>query len=70
MSQLLNPNDKDLVLDVCAAPGGKSSHISELMSGKGKIISIDKYITKVDMMKRILKGFKHDKCFSLSREYS
>jgi 16S rRNA (cytosine967-C5)-methyltransferase len=52
MSQLLNPNENDLVLDVCAAPGGKSSHISELMSGKGKIISIDKYLTKVDIMKK------------------
>ncbi len=52
MSKLLNPLESDLVLDVCAAPGGKSSHISELMQGKGKIISIDKYITKVDLMKR------------------
>jgi 16S rRNA (cytosine967-C5)-methyltransferase len=52
MSQLLNPNENDLVLDVCAAPGGKSSHISELMMGKGKIISIDKYLTKVDIMKK------------------
>lgn len=52
MSQLLNPNENDLVLDVCAAPGGKSSHISELMMGKGKIISIDKYMTKVDIMKK------------------
>jgi len=51
MSQLLNPDENDLVLDVCAAPGGKSSHISELMVGRGKIISIDKYLTKVDIMK-------------------
>lgn len=52
MSELLAPNENDLVLDVCAAPGGKSSHISELMNGKGRIISIDKYLTKVDIMKQ------------------
>ena len=52
MSVLLNPKEDDLVLDVCAAPGGKSSHISELMIGRGRILSIDKYLTKVDIMKK------------------
>lgn len=51
MSELLSPKENDLVLDVCAAPGGKSSHISELMNGKGRIISIDKYLKKVEVMK-------------------
>lgn len=52
MSELLCPKEDDLILDVCAAPGGKSSHISELMKGHGRIISIDKYLTKVDIMKK------------------
>lgn len=52
MSELLSPRENDLILDVCAAPGGKSSHVSELMKGKGRIISIDKYLTKVDIMKK------------------
>jgi len=51
MSQLLNPSETDLVLDVCAAPGGKSSHLSELMNGKGRIIAIDKYQKKAEIMK-------------------
>lgn len=52
MSELLKADEDNLILDVCAAPGGKSSHISEIMNSKGKIISIDKYLTKVDIMKR------------------
>ncbi len=52
MSELLSPKEDDLILDVCAAPGGKSSHISELMNGRGRILSIDKYLTKVDIMKK------------------
>ncbi len=52
MSKLLDPKENELVLDVCAAPGGKSSHISELMNGKGKVISIDKYLSKVEIMKK------------------
>lgn len=38
---LLNPNENDLVLDLCAAPGGKSMQASFLMHNKGLIISND-----------------------------
>ena len=31
----------DLVVDVCAAPGGKSLHVAELLNGTGKVISRD-----------------------------
>ena len=38
---LLNPEPDDLVLDLCAAPGGKSMQASLLMKNKGLIISND-----------------------------
>ena len=38
---LLNPNEDDIVLDLCAAPGGKSMQASLLMHNKGLIISND-----------------------------
>ena len=38
---LLNPEPGDLVLDLCAAPGGKSMQASLLMHNKGLIISND-----------------------------
>ena len=38
---LLNPTSNDLVLDLCAAPGGKSMQASLLMQNKGLIISND-----------------------------
>ncbi len=31
----------DLVLDVCAAPGGKSLHAAQILNGSGKVISRD-----------------------------
>ena len=38
---LLSPSEGDLVLDLCAAPGGKSMQASFLMHNKGLIISND-----------------------------
>ena len=38
---LLNPSENDLVLDLCAAPGGKSVQASLLMHNKGLIIAND-----------------------------
>ncbi|MGM0844549.1 MAG: 16S rRNA (cytosine(967)-C(5))-methyltransferase RsmB [Bacillota bacterium] len=39
-----------LVLDACAAPGGKSTHIAELMKGKGKVFSLDLHKHKIKLI--------------------
>lgn len=35
----LNVNEGDKVLDLCAAPGGKSTHIAALLNGSGLLVS-------------------------------
>ena len=45
---LLNPKADDLVLDLCAAPGGKSMQASLLMDNKGLIIANDISRTRIN----------------------
>ena len=49
-SVALEPQPGDLVLDVCAAPGGKSFATAEMMAGEGKVVSMDIYEHKLKLM--------------------
>jgi 16S rRNA (cytosine967-C5)-methyltransferase len=40
-SYILDPKPGEVVLDLCSAPGGKATHIAELMENRGKVIALD-----------------------------
>lgn len=40
--ELLDPQPSERVLDACAAPGGKTSYIAELMQNRGELIACDR----------------------------
>ena len=46
----LDPKPRELMLDVCAAPGGKSFTAAELMNDRGKVLAFDLYDHKVRLM--------------------
>ncbi len=51
-TDLVNPNEGDMVADVCAAPGSKSFSLALLMNNKGSISSFDLYPHKVELIKK------------------
>jgi len=48
---LLDPQPGDIVLDTCAAPGGKSTHLADLMHNKGTIYAVDRKGDRLDLLR-------------------
>lgn len=51
VGKVMNPKEKSLVLDVCSAPGGKTTHIATLMKNTGQVVSRDIYEHKLKLIK-------------------
>ena len=50
VAHLANPKEDDVVIDVCAAPGGKSLHMAELLRGTGHVEARDLTDYKVNLI--------------------
>ncbi|MDD8049347.1 MAG: 16S rRNA (cytosine(967)-C(5))-methyltransferase RsmB [Thomasclavelia sp.] len=50
VSELLNPNENDYVLDMCCAPGSKTTHLSALMHNNGTIEAYDLFEHKIKLV--------------------
>ncbi|MEO5864219.1 MAG: 16S rRNA (cytosine(967)-C(5))-methyltransferase RsmB [Nitrospiraceae bacterium] len=48
---LLDPQPGDIVLDACAAPGGKATHLADLMHDKGTIYAVDRKGARLDLVR-------------------
>ena len=50
VSQIMDPKEGSLVIDVCSAPGGKTTHIAQMMNNKGRVIARDIYDHKLKLI--------------------
>ncbi len=50
VGEVINPSKEKLVLDTCAAPGGKAIHMASIMENTGKVIARDIYKHRLDLM--------------------
>lgn len=65
VSTFLNPSKDSKVLDLCAAPGGKSTHLAEIMENTGEIVACDKSKKKIKLIEENARrlGVKNIKTF-------
>lgn len=54
----LNPQPGTRVLDLCAAPGGKTTHLAELMKDTGEVVACDISRERLETLKRLAKRLK------------
>ncbi len=74
---VLSPSEDDIVLDLCAAPGSKTTELSELMQNKGTLIAneialdrVKMLVFNIDRMNVMNSGVVHYKGEWLSKIYS
>lgn len=62
--RLLQPAPGDRILDLCAAPGGKTTFIGEIMGNQGEIIAVDRYETRLNLVGKACQrlGITNVKC--------
>ncbi|NKE05322.1 16S rRNA (cytosine(967)-C(5))-methyltransferase RsmB [Mesobacillus selenatarsenatis] len=50
VAHALGIKEEEVILDACAAPGGKTTHIAEKLANSGKVISLDLHEHKVKLI--------------------
>jgi 16S rRNA (cytosine967-C5)-methyltransferase len=50
IARLLDPQPGELVADVCAAPGTKTTHLAELMGNRGKVLAMDPHRGRLKLL--------------------
>jgi 16S rRNA (cytosine967-C5)-methyltransferase len=52
VGRLVAPRAGERVLDLCAAPGGKTTHLAALMEGSGRLVAVERHPGRADALRR------------------
>jgi 16S rRNA (cytosine967-C5)-methyltransferase len=52
VAHVLDPQPGEGVLDLCAAPGGKTTHLAALMGDEGRVVAVERHPGRADALRR------------------
>jgi 16S rRNA (cytosine967-C5)-methyltransferase len=52
VAPFVDPQPGERVLDLCAAPGGKTTHLAALMQGKGEVVAVEAHAGRAEALRR------------------
>ncbi|KSW11512.1 hypothetical protein CF15_01330 [Pyrodictium occultum] len=58
-AHVLSPEPGSLVVDMCAAPGGKTGHVYELAGGRVRVVAVDHSRGKVERLREEVRRLGH-----------
>lgn len=67
-AHLLSPGEEDVIADMCAGLGGKSTHLAELMGDSGRVLSLDTSLGRLRGLKENTKRLGINRIFPLATD--
>jgi 16S rRNA (cytosine967-C5)-methyltransferase len=61
VARALDPQPGERILDLCAAPGGKTTHLAALMGGDGEIVAVERHPGRAEALQRTLQRMHADR---------
>jgi|HubBroStandDraft_6_1064221.scaffolds.fasta_scaffold07303_5 16S rRNA (cytosine967-C5)-methyltransferase len=61
-ARALAPQPGERVLDLCAAPGGKSTHLAALMEGRGEVVAVERNRRRAAELQRTVERLRAQGC--------
>ncbi len=61
-ARALAPEPGERVLDLCAAPGGKSTHLAALMGGRGEVVAVERNRRRAAELQRTVERLRAEGC--------